>query len=123
MNISEIEKFIKEKVSKDEYKIKLHSLQRINERGVMPDEIKDVLLNCKIIENYPDDKRGHSCLVSGKTCNERNLHIVCGIASNTLWIITIYEPSEREWKTPEQSGAVICQGVKRKKYPLMKNNY
>ena len=68
----------------------------------MPLEIKDALLNSHIIEDYPDDKRGHSCLVSGKTADNRNLHIVCGISEDMVWVITTYEPSQEEWETPEK---------------------
>lgn len=102
MDIVGIERFIKEKVTNGEYQIKLHALQRINERGILPHEIKEALLNCKVIENYPDDKRGHSCLVWGVTSENKNLHAVCGFSEGIVWIITIYEPDLREWETPEK---------------------
>jgi len=56
--------------------------------------------NCKVIEDYPEDKRGHSCLVYGKTEQDSDLHIVCGIGDEMLWIITVYEPDPEEWGTP-----------------------
>lgn len=102
MNINEIEQFIKTKVTNGEYQIKLHALQRINERGILGNDIKEALLNCKVIEDYPHDKRGHSCLVCGKIDNEKNLHIVCGLTKDTVWIVTIYEPDPKEWETPQK---------------------
>lgn len=100
MNEDDIEKLIRIKVAGNEYEIKLHALQRINERGVLPAEVKEALLACKVIENYPEDKRGHSCLVSGTTVEGRSLHLVCGLTSDILWIITVYEPDPVEWETP-----------------------
>jgi hypothetical protein len=102
MDELEIKKLIKEKVLKGDYQLKLHALQRINKRGILPHEIKETLLDGKIIENYPEDKRGHSCLVWGVTPEGKNLHVVCGISLEMLWIITIYEPDPLEWETPEK---------------------
>lgn len=102
MSPEELIAWIKEKVRNKDYRIKLHSLARINERGVMPRDIIEALLNGVVIEDYPDDRRGHSCLVWGKTSSGRDLHLVCGIAEETLWIITIYEPATDKWETPER---------------------
>lgn len=99
LNISE---FIKERVLAGYYQIKLHALQRINERGIMPSEIKEALINCSVVEDYPDDKRGHSCLVWGRTKGGKDLHFVCGLADNTVWVITIYEPDMLKWETPHK---------------------
>ena len=100
MDIDSIPGFIRERVINGQYQIKLHALQRINERGVVPSEIRDALLECTIVENYPDDKRGHSCLVWGKSGDGRDLHLVCGFAGETVWVITIYEPDPEKWETP-----------------------
>jgi len=98
----EVIAWIKEKVESNDYRAKLHAIQRINERGILPGDIKEALLNSKLIEDYPDDKRGHSCLVWGSTKEGRDLHMVCGISEDNLWIITIYEPTPDKWETPER---------------------
>ena len=59
--------WIKEQVAKGNYQLKLHAVERASIRGINPLEVKEALLDCEIIEDYPDDKRGHSCLVYGKT--------------------------------------------------------
>lgn len=92
--------WIKAKVGAGQYQAKLHALQKMNERGIMPVDIKAALLGCTLVENYPDDKRGHSCLVWGRTNSGRDLHFVCGIGEELLWIVTIYEPGREEWETP-----------------------
>jgi hypothetical protein len=100
MDIAEIPGFIREKVLNGQYEIKLHALQRINERGILPSEIKEALLECSVVEDYPDDKRGHSCLLWGKTREGNDLHLVCGLTDETVWVITIYEPDMGKWETP-----------------------
>lgn len=102
MTESEIVEFIKNKVKSNLYQAKLHAIERMNERGIMPEDIKTALLASRLIENYPDDRRGHSCLIWGKTQSGRDLHIVCGISEGNLWLITIYEPDKEEWDTPER---------------------
>lgn len=102
MEETEIIDWVRAKVNGNEYQAKLHAVQKMNERGIMPDDIKTALIDSKLVENYPDDKRGHSCLVWGKTKSGRVLHIVCGISETLLWIITIYEPGKEAWETPER---------------------
>lgn len=49
-----------------------------------------------LIEDYPEDARGHSCLMHGKGLG-RNVHVVCSPKEDFLAIITAYLPSERVW--------------------------
>ncbi len=59
-------------------------------------ELEDALKNCVIIEDYPDDPRGASCLVLG-FCGSKPLHAVCTIKKGPeeLLLITVYNPSKR----------------------------
>ena len=53
----------------------------------------------KIIEDYPDDKYGPSCLIFGVTELSRPLHIQCSHSSRPkVKIITVYEPDSGEWE-------------------------
>ena len=47
-----------------------------------------ILENAVIIEDYPDDKYGPSCLILGYTKNGRPLHIQCGYSDHFLMKIT-----------------------------------
>ena len=63
-------------------------------------EIKESLLSArlKIVEDYPNDPRGSSCLAVGFTKKNMPIHVVCGMGdSGTLIIITIYRPDPQEW--------------------------
>jgi hypothetical protein len=54
-----------------------------------------VILNGKIIEQYPERSR---LLVYGKMFNNVPLHIVCNYSDpDLLYIVTVYIPSPIEW--------------------------
>jgi hypothetical protein len=59
-------------------------------------ELEDALRNGEIIENYPDDPRGASCLVLG-FCGPKPIHAVCTIKTEPeeLFLVTVYDPSKR----------------------------
>ena len=65
-------------------------------------ELEDALRNGEIIENYPDDPRGASCLVLG-FCGPKPIHAVCTIKTDPeeLFLITVYDPSKRPDKWTE----------------------
>ena len=65
-------------------------------------ELEDALRNGEIIENYPDDPRGASCLVLG-FCGPKPIHAVCTIKTEPeeLFLITVYNPSKRPDKWTE----------------------
>ena len=60
-------------------------------------EIRRVISEGEIIEDYPDDVRGHSCLLLGWGENDRVIHVVCAPKEDYLTIITAYPPDPDEW--------------------------
>lgn len=55
------------------------------------------MLNGEIIEDYPEDVRGHSCLILGPGESGRQIHVVCAPKTGYLAIITAYLPEADEW--------------------------
>ena len=51
----------------------------------------------EVIEDYPEDVRGHSCLILGFGDDLRPIHIVCSPKDEYLALITAYLPDEDEW--------------------------
>lgn len=51
----------------------------------------------ELIEDYPDDFRGHSCLILGLGNEQRAIHIVCSPKDDYLAIITAYLPNPNQW--------------------------
>ena len=63
------------------------------------DEIEESILRGMVIESYPDDPRGASCLIMGFSAQGRPLHVLCGnLTGDELLVITAYEPDMDEWE-------------------------
>jgi hypothetical protein len=57
-----------------------------------------MILNGEVIEDYPDDKYGASCLICGFTSAGRPIHLHCSYPCRALLkVITLYEPTEERW--------------------------
>ena len=54
----------------------------------------------EVIEDYPEDIRGHSCLILGCAVDNRYIHFVCAPKDEYLAIITTYIPNSIQW-TPD----------------------
>ena len=69
---------------------------RCRERGLSVPEVVCETANGRIIENYPEDQRGHSCLILAR-CGEYSLHVVVGVAYVEIHMITVYRPDPEAW--------------------------
>ncbi len=96
--MTEIEEIV-DKIQKREYEFSKHAVDQSIIRDISVSEIEQAVLgNSLIIEDYPDDKYGSSCLILGYTKNERPLHIQCSYSSRPLIkVITLYQPSPEIW--------------------------
>lgn len=72
-------------------------MQRLIKRNILRNDVKQVLLTGKIIEEYPTDYPYPSCLILGIISSFVPLYVVCGIGEGRLWIITAYRPDESMW--------------------------
>jgi len=91
---------IKNLVQKRKYRITLHAEQERDTDQITKEEIEGALLSDKleIIEDYPNDPRGHSYLLLGFTNNDKPIHFVCGLGTvEMLIVITLYIPDENLW--------------------------
>jgi hypothetical protein len=60
-------------------------------------EVHGVVDEGEVIEDYPEDVRGHSCLMLGYGDGGRAIHIVCSPKDEYLALITAYLPEKDEW--------------------------
>jgi hypothetical protein len=67
------------------------------ERMITTDEARRVIERGAVIEDYPEDMRGHSCLILGRGHGGRPIHLVCAPKQDYLAIITAYVPDAAEW--------------------------
>jgi hypothetical protein len=62
-------------------------------------EVTVVVETGELLENYPSDPRGHSCLILGFGNNGRAIHVVCSSKDEYLAIITAYLPDSQGWSS------------------------
>lgn len=76
-----------------------HALDEMNapQELVTLQEVHAVIFEGEVIEDYPEDVRGHSCLMLGSGLNGRPIHVVCAPKNEYLAVITVYLPNERLW--------------------------
>lgn len=70
-----------------------HAVREMIADMVERPQVEAVIRSGEIIEAYPEDKRGESCLMLGSG----PLHIVCAPKSDGLVIITVYRPDPEKW--------------------------
>ena len=74
----------------------LHQTAR-PDRMISPYEVRSVIEQGEVIEDYPENARGHSCLLLGWGEGGRAIHVVCAPKDEYLAVITAYLPDPREW--------------------------
>ena len=84
---------IRGKIALEQFEFSKHAVDQSIVRRIALYEIREAIENSEIIEDYPDDKYGPSCLILGYTASGRPLHIQCSYPSRSLVkIVTMYEP-------------------------------
>ncbi len=76
-----------------------HAIRQMGrpDRLISTADIRSVIFHGEVIEDYPEDQRGHSCLFLGFDAVDRAIHVVCSPKTEYLAIITAYLPYEDEW--------------------------
>lgn len=76
-----------------------HTIRQMSrpERMITLTEVEAVIQTGEVIEDYPEDARGHSCLLLGSGQGNRAIHVVCAPKDEYLAIITAYIPDSNQW--------------------------
>ncbi|MBM3127776.1 MAG: DUF4258 domain-containing protein [Chloroflexi bacterium] len=89
---------IRAKIQVGRFEFSKHAVDQTILRQISVQELREAVANGEIIEDYPEDKYGPSCLVLGFTRAGRPLHIQSSYPSRPLVkIVTLYEPDPAEW--------------------------
>ena len=89
---------IRNKIVQNQFEFSQHALNQSILRQISVQALREAIANGEIIEDYPDDKYGPSCLIVGFTVAARPLHVQCSYPSRPLVkIITLYEPNPELW--------------------------
>ncbi|MGK5085947.1 DUF4258 domain-containing protein [Bdellovibrionota bacterium FG-2] len=77
-----------------------HAVRQMSrsDRMISAAEVRKTIMRIGIIvEDYPTDARGHSCLILGHPKGKRPVHVVCSPKDEYLAIITAYVPDQKQW--------------------------
>ena len=89
---------IRRKFKIGQFEFSKHAVDQSIIRRIGVQDLHDVIANGTVIEDYPEDKYGPSCLILGMTSKKRPIHIQCSYPSRPiLKIITLYEPDPVLW--------------------------
>ncbi|MBF8266237.1 MAG: hypothetical protein HW384_2101 [Dehalococcoidia bacterium] len=89
---------IQNSISKGNYRLSSHAEHEREADQITKVELDEALFSsqAEIIEDYPNDSRGPSCLILGFTSQNKPLHVVMGLLDKII-IITVYRPTPKEW--------------------------
>jgi len=91
-------KEIRRKIASGQFEFSKHAVDQSILRSILVQEIKEAIATGRVIEDYPDDKYGASCLLSGLTQANRPIHVQCSYPDRELIkIITVYSPEPAQW--------------------------
>jgi hypothetical protein len=89
---------IRHKFSENYFEFSQHALDASIVRHISVEEIREAISSGSIIEDYPQDKYGPSCLIMGWTQVRRPIHIQCSHPSREwIKVITVYQPDPALW--------------------------
>src|SRR5580700_5667632 len=89
---------IQAKFARNEFEFARHALDQTIHRAITVAEVQQSIAAGAVIEDYPNDKYGPSCLIFGVTGAGRPLHVQCSYPSRqVIKIITLYEPDPNQW--------------------------
>ena len=89
---------IRKKIERGLFEFSKHAVDQSIIRRISVQNVREVISNGTIIEDYPEDKYGPSCLIFGMTVVGRPIHIQCSYPSRfIIKIITLYEPDPVRW--------------------------
>ena len=89
---------VREKVAAGAFEFSQHATDQSILRHVSVRELREAVAVGEVIEDYPNDEYGSSCLILGCTRRGRPVHVQCSYPSRPLIkIITLYEPDPALW--------------------------
>jgi hypothetical protein len=90
---------IQTKILRRQYEFSKHAVDQSIVRDISVAEMEEAISGrIEVVEDYPDDNYGPSCLILGFTKAGRPLHLQCSYPSRPLIkVITLYEPDPDLW--------------------------
>lgn len=95
----DVARHIQQLIHADRIRITFHARSEMDKDDISTSELMQSLLQeeCELIEDYPEDRRGHSHLLLCKLTDGSPVHICCAVHEGEVIIITVYRPDGRRW--------------------------
>ena len=76
-----------------------HAIRQMSrtDRMITSKEVERAVTAGEIVEDYPGDIRGHSCLLLGFGEEGRPIHVLCSPKDEYVAVITAYVPDPTRW--------------------------
>lgn len=74
-----------------------HAATRFKQRGLKAKDIRAAVNDGEIIEQYPDSYPFPSCLILGKSSDDKWIHVVMSDEGSMSRVITAYYPDPEKW--------------------------
>lgn len=85
-------------VLRNDFELSQHAVDQAILRHISMNELRDAVATSEVLEDYPTDKYGPSCLVLGFTTSGRPMHVQVSYPSRPIIkVITVYEPEPERW--------------------------
>ena len=89
---------IRRRVAGGDFEFSQHAVDQAIIRHISVHELREAIAGGDVIEVYPEDKYGSSCLIFGMTKVGRPIHVQCSDPNRpTVKIVTVYEPDPALW--------------------------
>lgn len=77
-----------------------HAVRQMSrpDRMIRIADMRHVIDRGELVEDYPEDVRGHRCLIPGYGMDGALIHVVCSPKDDYSAILTAYLPSLQEWE-------------------------
>ena len=93
---------VQKKITDEQFEFSKHAVDQSIVRKISVQEVREAVFSGEVIEDYPNDKYGPSCLIYGRTAGGRPIHIQCSYPSRPrIKIVTVYEPDPSRWQNFE----------------------
>lgn len=89
---------IRRRVERGDFEFSQHAVDQAIIRHISVQELREAIAGGEVIEVYPEDKYGPSCLIFGMTRVGRPIHVQCSDPSRPIVkIVTVYEADPALW--------------------------
>ena len=91
---------LRDLVQRDAWRMSLHAMKRLDERGIRLVEVIRVLLDGEVVEYYADDHPYPSALLSAIVDRGQILFVVCAVGEGMAHVITAHWLDPERWLDP-----------------------